>query len=210
MRLPLRQRSLSEERLAMYMISRAPASGCCARCAPPPPGRAPRAAAACTSQTGRADPSSVRTSRRLDCPRSRAHASTVPAAAGFCSSALPSSIQSPCALSIACRSSIARQAIREDGLADHAHQSGRVGRFVAVHLVLRRPARGLQDPRILASTGAASSRCRHCGPSMMSLDFVVMSRGIPAPTSRLTSLSACARRLHRRPGARNRRRAQWP
>src|SRR6266550_7461983 len=35
-------------------------------------------------------------------------ASTVPSAAGFCSSALPSGIQSPCFLSIACRSSIAR------------------------------------------------------------------------------------------------------
>ena len=38
----------------------------------------------------------------------RAQASTVPSAAGFCSSALPSGIQSPCALSIACRSSSAR------------------------------------------------------------------------------------------------------
>ena len=36
------------------------------------------------------------------------HASTVPSFAGFCSSALPSSTQSPCATSIACRSSIAR------------------------------------------------------------------------------------------------------
>src|SRR3979411_888622 len=35
----------------------------------------------------------------------RAHASTVPSAAGFCSSALPSGIQSPCCLSILCRSS---------------------------------------------------------------------------------------------------------
>jgi ABC-2 type transport system permease protein len=38
----------------------------------------------------------------------RPQASTVPSLAGFCSSALPSSIQSPCATSIACRSSIAR------------------------------------------------------------------------------------------------------
>ncbi len=38
----------------------------------------------------------------------RPQASTVPSAAGFCSSALPSGIQSPCALSMACRSSIAR------------------------------------------------------------------------------------------------------
>src|SRR6202165_2734584 len=35
----------------------------------------------------------------------RPHASTVPSAAGFCSSALPSGIQSPCFLSIAWRSS---------------------------------------------------------------------------------------------------------
>src|ERR1700686_1874496 len=38
----------------------------------------------------------------------RAHASTVPSAAGFCSSALPSGIQSPCCLSILCRSSSPR------------------------------------------------------------------------------------------------------
>ncbi len=38
----------------------------------------------------------------------RAQASTVPSFAGFYSSALPSSIQSPCAFSMACRSSIAR------------------------------------------------------------------------------------------------------
>ena len=38
----------------------------------------------------------------------RAHASTVPSAAGFCSSALPRSIQSPCSFSIAWRSSSAR------------------------------------------------------------------------------------------------------
>src|SRR4029077_10989408 len=38
----------------------------------------------------------------------RPHASTVPSAAGFCSSALPSGIQSPCFFSIAARSSIAR------------------------------------------------------------------------------------------------------
>src|SRR6185503_11990239 len=38
----------------------------------------------------------------------RPHASTVPSAAGFCSSAPPRSIQSPCFLSIAWRSSIAR------------------------------------------------------------------------------------------------------
>jgi hypothetical protein len=38
----------------------------------------------------------------------RAHASTVPSFAGFCSSALPSSTQSPRDSSIACRSSIAR------------------------------------------------------------------------------------------------------
>ena len=37
----------------------------------------------------------------------RPHASTVPSAADFCSSALPSGIQSPCVFSIACRSSIA-------------------------------------------------------------------------------------------------------
>ena len=37
----------------------------------------------------------------------RPHASTVPSAADFCSSALPSGIQSPCFFSIACRSSIA-------------------------------------------------------------------------------------------------------
>src|SRR5437879_12373814 len=38
----------------------------------------------------------------------RAQASTVPSAAGFCSSALPSGIQSPCCLSILCRSSSPR------------------------------------------------------------------------------------------------------
>ena len=36
-------------------------------------------------------------------------ASTVPSAAGFCSSAAPRATQSPCALSQACRSSIARR-----------------------------------------------------------------------------------------------------
>src|SRR3979411_2748704 len=35
----------------------------------------------------------------------RAHASTVPSAAGFCSSALPSGIQSPCCFNILCRHS---------------------------------------------------------------------------------------------------------
>src|SRR5258707_3213426 len=40
------------------------------------------------------------------------HASTVPSAAGFCSSALPSGIQSPCFFSIARRSSIARMLFR--------------------------------------------------------------------------------------------------
>ena len=39
----------------------------------------------------------------------RPQASTVPSAAGFCSSALPSGIQSPCALSMACRSSMQRR-----------------------------------------------------------------------------------------------------
>jgi hypothetical protein len=39
----------------------------------------------------------------------RAHASTVPSATGFCSSALPSNTQSPCALSIARRSSRQRR-----------------------------------------------------------------------------------------------------
>src|SRR2546430_16269648 len=39
----------------------------------------------------------------------RPHASTVPSAAGFCSSALPRGIQSPYFLSIASRSSIARR-----------------------------------------------------------------------------------------------------
>src|SRR5438132_5789240 len=39
----------------------------------------------------------------------RPHASTVPSTAGFCSSALPSGIQSPWFFSIACRSSIARR-----------------------------------------------------------------------------------------------------
>ena len=43
----------------------------------------------------------------------RPHASTVPSFAGFCSSALPSSIQSPCAFSIACRSSIARSVVEQ-------------------------------------------------------------------------------------------------
>src|SRR5690349_10285230 len=38
----------------------------------------------------------------------RPHASTEPSGAGFCSSAPPSGIQSPWALSMACRSSIAR------------------------------------------------------------------------------------------------------
>src|ERR1700694_4284274 len=38
----------------------------------------------------------------------RAHASTLPSAAGFCSSALPSGIQSPCCFSILCRSSSPR------------------------------------------------------------------------------------------------------
>src|SRR3984893_1227925 len=42
----------------------------------------------------------------------RPHASTVPSAAGFCSSALPSGIQSPCFLSIACRSSRQRRSYR--------------------------------------------------------------------------------------------------
>src|ERR1700694_3581131 len=39
----------------------------------------------------------------------RPHASTVPSFAGFCSSALPSSIQSPCCLSISCRSLMQRR-----------------------------------------------------------------------------------------------------
>ena len=38
----------------------------------------------------------------------RAQASTVPSAAGFCSSALPSGTQSPAASSMACRSSMQR------------------------------------------------------------------------------------------------------
>src|SRR5450759_515147 len=44
------------------------------------------------------------------------HASTVPSAAGFCSSALPSGTQSPCFLSIAWRSSIARISYRSSVL----------------------------------------------------------------------------------------------
>ncbi len=39
----------------------------------------------------------------------RPQASTVPSAAGFCSSALPSSIQSPCAFNILCKSSMQRK-----------------------------------------------------------------------------------------------------
>src|ERR1700674_2707037 len=46
----------------------------------------------------------------------RPHASTVPSAAGFCSSALPRRIQSPCFLSIACRSSRARRVYRNSVL----------------------------------------------------------------------------------------------
>src|ERR1700680_4834342 len=39
----------------------------------------------------------------------RPHASTVPSFTGFCSSALPSSIQSPCFLSISCKSCMQRR-----------------------------------------------------------------------------------------------------
>src|ERR1700674_4461920 len=42
----------------------------------------------------------------------RPHAPTVPSAAGFCSSALPRGIQSPCFLSMACRSSSARRSYK--------------------------------------------------------------------------------------------------
>src|ERR1700693_5407895 len=42
----------------------------------------------------------------------RPHASTVLSAAGFCSSALPSGIKSPCCLSIACRSFRQRRSYR--------------------------------------------------------------------------------------------------
>src|SRR6476661_10372134 len=46
----------------------------------------------------------------------RPHASTVPSTAGFCSSALPSGIQSPCFLSIVCKSSRQRRSYRSSVL----------------------------------------------------------------------------------------------
>ena len=71
------------------------ACGCCAALCSTSAGRAPRAPAARSCRSARAGPSSGRTSRRPGCPSTRPHASTVPSAAGFCSSALPSGTQSP-------------------------------------------------------------------------------------------------------------------
>ena len=72
------------------------------------PGRDARAGAGRTCRSGRDIPCAGRTSRRPDCPPTRPHASTVPSAAGFFSSAAPRSTQSPCSRSQACRSSMQR------------------------------------------------------------------------------------------------------
>src|SRR5256712_12470798 len=56
--------------------------------------------------------------------RDRPHASIVPSAAGFCSSALPRSIQSPRDLSIECRSLMHRRGYRSSVLPDLTTSAG--------------------------------------------------------------------------------------
>ena len=101
---------------------RAPASGCCAGCAPPRRARAPRAAAAGTSRPGRGSPCAGRTSRRPGWTPSGPTPRRCPSLAGFCSSALPSGTQSPCSRSHACRSSIDPGVVEQPGRAHLADQ----------------------------------------------------------------------------------------
>lgn len=84
------------------------ASGCCAADAPPRPDRGPPEPAGRSSRIVRRpflSPYQPPTGLSAD----RAHASTEPSFAGFCSSAFPRGTQSPWASSIAWRSSIARR-----------------------------------------------------------------------------------------------------
>jgi hypothetical protein len=84
-----------------------------------------------------------------------AQASTVPSAAGFCSSGRPG--RHPVAVRFQHRVEIldAAQVVAKLGLADAAHQGSRqVERLVPEHLVLRPAARPLQHPGALACRGA--------------------------------------------------------
>ena len=89
----------------------------------------------------------------------RPQASTLPSGAGFCSSAPPSGTQSPFSLSIAMEVVDRPSVVEEAGPADLADDGRRVGGIVALHLVLRRSRRGLEDPRIVL--GAAAAEVRH-------------------------------------------------
>ncbi len=141
-----------------------PASGCCGRCARPRPGRGPPGPAARSCRTGRAGPSSARTSRRPGCPANAPTPRPCPSAAGFCSSALPSGIQSPCSFSIACRSSMQRNWYRSCVRAHLDHQRGRIAVLVPPGLEVGLAGRRAQDPRVGAGSGSGDVAGHRASP----------------------------------------------
>ena len=90
----------------------------------------------------------------------RPHASTDPSGAGFCSSAPPSGIQSPCALSIAWRSSIARLSYLSCVPPTWQMIAGGSFRVVEVHRVLARAGRCREPPGIGLRAGAGGRHGR--------------------------------------------------
>ena len=143
---------LLHHRLLSRPTGRAP--GCCGGCAPARPGPAPRAAAGGTSRTARGSPCAGRTSRRPGCPPARPNASTVPSAAGFCSSAAPSGTQSPCSVSHARQVVDRAEQVGQLRGADLADEQRRVGRLVLVHRVRRAPRRGGELPGVVGRSGS--------------------------------------------------------
>ena len=141
---------------AALTAARSPASSCCGRRGSARPGRAPRAAAACTCRTARGSPCAARTSRRRGLPSDRPHASTVPAAASFCSSAAPRGTQSPCSRSQACRSSIARRSylsLVEPTWQTSAGGSPASSRYIVYSLD---PGGVVSSPRVVFRAGPAA------------------------------------------------------
>ena len=95
------------------------ASGCCGLCSTSPVLRSNKGGR-CMPTRPRS-PSSARTTRRSGCPAERPQASTVPPLACFCSSADPSSTQSPRFRTMADKSSMTRASPAARSLPDGAH-----------------------------------------------------------------------------------------
>ena len=82
----------------------------------------------------------------------------MPSAAGFCSSALPRGIQSPCFCEHRVEIVDAPEVVAELRLSDLHDERRRIGRVVAVRLVLRGAGRRLQHPRAVFRSGSLDLR----------------------------------------------------